>query len=124
MSIMDRTLFEQLAAEAFDLLPDHVVAELDNVAVVVEDRSPDSDRLGEYQGIPQIERSDLDVAPLPDRVVVFMEDVLEECGEAEEDVREEIRRTLWHEIAHHFGWDDEDIEASEVKKGWREEPED
>ncbi|TAK04289.1 metallopeptidase family protein [Patescibacteria group bacterium] len=120
---MTREEFERLAGEAFDLLPEHVIAELDNVAIVIEDESPDGDRLGEYIGVPQVERSDMDVAPLPDKVVLFMEDILDECGDAHEEVREEIRRTLWHEIAHHFGWEDEDIEASEVKKGWREEPE-
>lgn len=122
ISCMTRETFEKLAAEAFDLLPERVVAELDNVAVVIEEESPDGDRLGEYVGVPQVERSDLDVVPLPDQVVLFMEDILDECGEAHEDVREEIRRTLWHEIAHHFGWEDDELEEAEVKKGWREEP--
>lgn len=119
---MTRETFERLAAEAFDLLPAEAVDLLDNVAVVIEDASPDGDRLGEYVGVPQVERSDMDVAPLPDKVVLFMEDILEECGEGHEDAREEIRRTLWHEIAHHFGWEDGELEEAEVKKGWREEP--
>jgi len=100
-----------------DALPQDVVAALDNVVVCVEDDSEDGDKLGEYLGVPRIERLTEDVL-LPDRIVLYQVAIEEECEHDEERVAEEIRRTLWHEIAHHLGWDEDTLEEAEQKRGW------
>ena len=45
--------------------------------------------------------------------------ICEDCGDDPVEIAEEIRRTIWHEIAHHLGWDDDVLEAREAEKGWR-----
>lgn len=116
---MDFAEFERLVADALDALPPDVASQLDNVVFLVEPCSPDGKMLGEYRGVPRVDRSDFDVAPLPDEIILFHQDTVEECGGMESEIKEEIRRTLWHEIAHHLGWDDEKLEETERARGWR-----
>ena len=94
-----------------------MVAQLDNVAFVAEEGDVESP-LGEYTGVPRIERSDFDIAPLPDRIVLYHAAFEEECGGGREEICEEISRALWHEIAHHLGWDDDVLHEAEKKRGW------
>lgn len=117
---MDFARFETLVAEALDALPERVSRELDNVAFCVEPESPDGEMLGEYIGIPRPERLGSDVAPTPDQIILYHADIVDECAGDETEIKEEIRRTLWHEIAHHLGWDDDVLERVEAEKGWRE----
>ncbi len=116
---MDITTFERLVAEVLDAMPERVLAQLDNVAFLVEPRSEDGERLGEYRGVPRVERHDADIAPFPDQIVLYHEDIVDECEGDPAAVREEVERTLWHEIAHHLGWDDDVLHKVETKKGWR-----
>jgi len=114
---MERHLFEQLVAEALDALPDVFLDKLDNVEVVVEDwpsrevvlragvRSA-ADLLGFYHGIPQTKRTHNYGLVLPDRISIYQRPI-EMHSRTTEDVRRMIHRTLRHEIAHHFGIDDE-----------------
>lgn len=110
--------FERLVVAAIDALPDDVANELDNVAFCVEDDCED-DLLGEYIGIPRTERSGDDSGSLPDKIVLYRLAIVDECDGNAADIAEEIRRTLWHEIAHHLGWDDDVLHEIETKKGWR-----
>jgi len=112
--------FEQLVARAIDALPDHVLGALDNVAICVEDDCIEGDRLGEYIGISQIERGNDYAGVLPDKIVLYRLAILDEVGTDPKAIEEEIRRTLWHEIAHHFGWDDDVLHAAEARKGWHQ----
>ena len=92
-----------------------------NVEFVVEERpsiellraeglDPRHDTLyGIYQGIPLPDRSSLDPPLLPDKITIFAEPLLEDFPDPEE-LREEIRLTVLHEIAHYFGMDEEEIE--------------
>lgn len=110
--------FETLVGEALDAIPEELAALIDNCAVVVEDwpapeqladsELPDGETLfGVYEGIDLTARSPLDYSGvLPDRIVVFMGPHLE-VAETEDDLFEEILTTVVHEIAHHFGIDDE-----------------
>lgn len=116
---MTHSQFEQLVAQAIDQLPEHIISMLDNVAVCVEDDSEEGDRLGEYLGISQIERGNEYAGVLPDKIVLYRLAILDEAGEDPKAVEEEIRRTLWHEIAHHFGWQDDVLHEAETRRGWR-----
>ena len=105
---MDRGRFEELVAEALDTVPDELARLIDNCVVLVEDDPPadDPDLLGVYDGTPLTERDSTYTMAVPDRITVFRTPTLEMCGSADEVV-EQVRITVVHEIAHHFGIDDD-----------------
>jgi predicted Zn-dependent protease with MMP-like domain len=108
-------------ARVIDRLPKEFRQRLRNVEIVVEERpskellvaeglDPRHDTLyGLYQGVPLPDRSALDPPMLPDKISIFAEPLLEDFPDPE-DLREEIRLTVLHEIAHYFGMDEEEIE--------------
>ncbi|MEU7695460.1 metallopeptidase family protein [Microbispora hainanensis] len=98
--------FEELVAEALDTIPSDLAKVMDNVVVVVVDDPPEPGLLGLYTGIPLTERGDWYSGVLPDRIEIYRNPTLEIC-ETEDDVVAEVRITVVHEIAHHFGIDDE-----------------
>ena len=99
-------LFEELVADALDLLPDELAAVADNVAVFVEDEHPDDpDLLGLYEGQPLTERGEYGGLVMPDRITIYRLPICDIC-ETAEDVVDEVAVTVVHEIAHHFGIDD------------------
>jgi predicted Zn-dependent protease with MMP-like domain len=104
---MDPERFEDLVSEALDLIPPDLAAAMDNVVVLVADRHPqDPELLGLYEGIALTERDSNYAGALPDTVTIFRESLLEIC-DTEQDVVEEVAITVIHEMAHHFGIDDE-----------------
>ena len=106
---MSREQFEDAVSEALDRIPGDLARMMNNVVVLVEDDPPDgdSDLLGLYEGTPLTERDGWWAAgSLPDRITIFRNPTLAACDTAEEVV-EEVRVTVVHEIAHHFGIDDE-----------------
>ena len=99
--------FEELVADALDEVPEGLLALMDNVVVLVEDRNPEEpDLLGLYEGYALTERGWEYGGALPDRIMVYREAICDICSTAEEVV-EEVTITVVHEIAHHFGIDDE-----------------
>jgi predicted Zn-dependent protease with MMP-like domain len=99
--------FEELVADALDGLPPELSALMDNVAIFVEDESADEpDLLGVYEGIPLTERTSSYVMAVPDRIIVYRLPTLRISADADEVVRQ-VQVTVVHEIAHHFGIDDE-----------------
>jgi len=120
--------FEALVSEALDDLPAFVQERLENVAVIVEDE-PGQDRLeklgygadqtllGLYEGINRVDRSSGYHLVTPDRITLFWRPIIEEVGYGNrEAIREEIRRTVIHEVAHHFGIDDAELERLEQRE--------
>jgi predicted Zn-dependent protease with MMP-like domain len=100
--------FEDQVRAALDELPPHIAAALRNVAVVVEDENPeDRDLLGLYHGVPLPERGDV-AGALPDKISIYRIP-LEEAFPDPEELREEIRITVLHELAHYFGLDEDRI---------------
>ena len=99
--------FEELVADALDSIPPELGRMMDNVAVVVREGSPGSRLLGRYDGIPLTER-DAGYAGMvvPDRITLFRQPILARCAD-DEEVLEQVRITVIHEVAHHFGIDDE-----------------
>jgi predicted Zn-dependent protease with MMP-like domain len=116
---MERKRFEKLVHQAVSELPEEFREKLRNVAVIVEDNPteemleefdiPDDETLfGLYEGTPLTERG-FDAPLHPDRIWIFQEPIEEEC-ETEEDIKEEIKLTIIHEVAHFFGLDDDYLE--------------
>ena len=105
---MSRDRFEELVSEALDLVPEELTRLIDNCVVLVEDDAPadDPDLLGLYDGIPITERDSSYVMAVPDRITIFRNPTLAMC-ESEDEVVEEVGITVVHEIAHHFGIDDD-----------------
>ena len=99
--------FEELVSDALDLIPQELARGMDNVVVLIEARDPeDPDLLGVYQGVALTERDSSYSGELPDAITIFRESVLEVCDTDAEVVRE-VAVTVVHEIAHHFGIDDD-----------------
>jgi predicted Zn-dependent protease with MMP-like domain len=99
--------FEELVGDALDLIPPELARAIDNVVILVEDRNSDEpDLLGLYEGIALTERDTTYAGALPDTITIYRESLLEIC-DTEADVIEEVAITVIHEIAHHFGIDDD-----------------
>ncbi|WP_083516561.1 metallopeptidase family protein [Aeromicrobium erythreum] len=105
---MSEDRFAELVEAAFAQVPQELTALLDNVVLFVEDDAPadDPDLLGLYDGVALTERDTAYGGVLPDRIMIFRRPTLAIC-ETEEEVVEEVGITVVHEIAHHFGIDDE-----------------
>jgi predicted Zn-dependent protease with MMP-like domain len=104
---LGRADFEALVDQALDEIPEEIAGLVQNVVVLVEDDAPsdDPDLLGLYDGVSLTERG-ADHTGLPDRITIFRRPLLAMCEDAEALVRE-VRITVVHEIAHHFGIDDD-----------------
>ncbi|OBJ72376.1 metallopeptidase family protein [Mycobacterium sp. 1274756.6] len=99
--------FEELVAEALDLIPPRLAAALNNVVVLVADRNPDEpDLLGLYEGVALTERDSNYAGSLPDAITIYRDALLDIC-QSEQEVVDEVAITVIHEIAHHFGIDDD-----------------
>ena len=106
---MSRTDFEDAVADALDSLPPDLTQMMSNIVILVEDDPPphEPDLLGLYEGTPLTERGDAWASgSLPDRITLFRHPTLAIC-DTREDVVEEVRISVVHEIAHHFGIDDD-----------------
>ncbi len=108
MLAMSEAEFDDLVGAALDGIPAELAAIMDNVVVLVEGEAPDDDPelLGLYEGTPITERGEWYTGVLPDRITIFRGPILRLC-ETREDVVDEVRVTVVHEVAHHFGIDDE-----------------
>lgn len=111
---MSENDFEAAVSDALNLIPADIARTMDNVAVFIEDdytprpgEDPDMVLLGLYEGVPLTERDSWwDAGSLPDRITIYRQPILDICS-SREDVVEEVAVTVVHEIAHHFGIDDD-----------------
>jgi predicted Zn-dependent protease with MMP-like domain len=94
-----------MVAEALDSLPPELGRVMRNVAVTVDDYGGDGTLLGLYQGVPLTSRTHQYSLALPDRITIFRKAILAMC-DSEDEVVEEVRRTVVHEVGHHFGISD------------------
>lgn len=102
---MTRERFESFVAEAIDSIPAEFADRVVNVAFIVEDDSERGDLLGLYEGIPATRRWRYS-GVLPDRITIYKDPICAMCR-TEEEVREQVRETVVHEVGHYFGIDDE-----------------
>jgi predicted Zn-dependent protease with MMP-like domain len=109
---MDDVDFEQCVQEAVDSLPAELRDYMSNVAIVVEDEPPGGQPLlGLYQGVPMTRRGSWYGAVLPDKISIYRGPLERHYGADRDRLREEIRRVVLHEVAHHFGISDERLRA-------------
>lgn len=115
MVVVSRERFEALVAQALDEIPDDLGELMENVAVLVEDEGEDPDIWGLYDGVPLTDRGDYGGGEMvmPDRIYIYRRPICEGC-DTEAEVVEEVRVTVIHEIAHHFGIEDDRLD----ELGW------
>jgi predicted Zn-dependent protease with MMP-like domain len=118
MNPISQKSFEDLVRQALETLPGEFYERLQNVDVVVEDeptaeqlrtgRVEEGDTLlGLYEGVPLTARENYGFV-LPDKITIFKRPIEEMC-ESPDEVVDEVRVTVMHEIAHHFGMDDHEL---------------
>ena len=98
--------FEELVGEALDSIPEELGRRMDNVVVRVREQPSRPGLLGLYEGIPLTARGEYGGLVMPDRITVYRAPILAVC-ETEADVVEQVKVTVIHEVAHHFGIDDD-----------------
>ena len=104
---MDPQRFDELVSDALDLIPPQLAALMDNVVVLVAERDRDeADLLGLYEGVALTERDSNYAGSLPDTITIYRDALLDVC-DSDDEVVEEVKITVIHEIAHHFGIDDD-----------------
>ncbi len=119
---MDAKSFEALVVEAVESLPEEFQTKLENIDIVIEEdptieqiRSSGEKKsvflLGLYQGVPLSKRTHYYGSVLPDKITIFRNNIERACR-TDEDIKEAIRRTVIHEIAHYFGISDEHMKRS------------
>jgi predicted Zn-dependent protease with MMP-like domain len=98
---IDVEVFEALVADALKTIPEDLRAEMENVAIIIDDESPPGPLFGLYEGIPLTGRRGY-AGVTPDRITLFLATI---CRSARtpEDLAERVRITLLHEVGHHFG---------------------
>lgn len=111
--------FDALITRAMDELPQEYIKGLDNVVILMEDDpTPEQVRkmhlensllLGLYEGVPRTERTAGGFMSLPDRITLFKNQILAVVN-TEEELFEQIKRTLWHEMAHYYGLSHADMD--------------
>lgn len=123
---MDREAFEKLAEEGFLLIPEKFRKRVQNVALLIEDAPSEEIRkqeglsegetlLGLYQGIPATVRGDsYGIGPtIPDTITLFKLPIEEAAAGVPEEVRKIVAETVWHEFAHYFGMDEDEVRFRE-----------
>ncbi len=106
--------FDQLVADALGTLPPELAKEIDNVAIIVEDEAEGRQLFGLFEGIPLTKRGPMSYSGvLPDRITLYQGAICRYCNN-DQEVRQQVRKTVIHELAHHFGISDERL--SEL--GW------
>jgi len=123
---MDRVEFEKLVNEAISNMPEKIQKLLENVEIVIDDwptqnqlqkvgLSNKCSLLGLYEGIPKTKRGAHYANVLPDKITIFQK-VIERIAKDEDNIKRIVEKTVWHEIAHHFGFDEKRVRELEKKK--------
>jgi predicted Zn-dependent protease with MMP-like domain len=115
-----KRFFEKLVKEAVELLPPELRSRLENVAFIVEDESPPQSEeweegqelLGLYHGISQRDRGFWYGNVLPDRIIIYRRP-LERISTNSQNLKENVRQTVFHEVGHYFGFDEENLRRFE-----------
>jgi len=122
---MDRDKFEKLVQEGIEAIPKRFLKKLDNVDIIIEEKptkeqikklklGANSKLFGLYEGVPQTKRGYYSWV-LPDKITIFKEPIEEVCF-SDEKIREKVKKTVWHEIAHHFGMNEREVREAEKRR--------
>lgn len=115
---MEKSNFKKLVQEAMDEMPERFQKKLDNVALVVEDKPTQDQKkragvseggllFGLYHGVPQTKRQHYS-GKLPDKITIF-QDSIEKVAKGQEEIKKRVKKTVAHEFAHHFGFDEAEV---------------
>ena len=126
---MDTKRFESLVQKALDGIPEEFASLLDNIAIFIEPAPsrmllrrmrvrPGSTLFGLYEGVPQTQRTAHYGMVTPDRITIF-QNTIERAASSDEEIEEQVRATILHEIAHHFGIGDARLREIERTRGRR-----
>ena len=99
MFVVTDERFEELATEALQSIPGELAAAMDNVVIIVEDEAVGRNLFGLYEGVPLTKRQR---DTMPDRITLYQTTICSHCT-SEDEVRAQVRKTLIHEVGHHFG---------------------
>jgi len=99
---VDPARFEVMVSEALDGIPVELGELMSNVAVTVQHERGPAGLLGLYQGVPLTRRSSFYAGALPDRITIYRRAICAVCN-SDSEVVEQVRRTVIHEVGHHFG---------------------
>lgn len=123
---MGKSRFEELVTSGIKAIPQEFLDKLDNVAIVIEDEPTFEQRakaglrhgfslFGLYEGVSQLSRGGHYSGVLPDKITIFQNSILR-VSRNEEDVKEIVKNTVWHEIAHHFGMNEQEVRNAEKRR--------
>lgn len=101
MEPIDIDAFETLVADALATIPDQLRAEMENVAIIIDDESPPGPLFGLYEGIPLTKRGQY-AGVNPDRITLYLKTICW-AANSRDDLAARVRVTLLHEVGHHFG---------------------
>ena len=111
---MTRSAFEKLVREVLKSLPKHFKDKLSNIDVVIEEGTGEEEVLGLYEGVSLKDRGEGYSGVLPDKITLFKRALEADCREHGLDLRQEVRDTILHEIAHHFGMTDAHLREADI----------
>lgn len=122
---MTKEEFEEIVKEGIGAVPKRFLEKLNNVDICIEEEATlfqlkklkvkkNSLVFGLYEGIPQIKRRHY-AQVLPDKITIFKKPI-EKIARSEDDIKEIVKNTVWHEIAHHFGMDEKRVRELEKKR--------
>ncbi|OGK33584.1 hypothetical protein A3H80_03490 [Candidatus Roizmanbacteria bacterium RIFCSPLOWO2_02_FULL_37_19] len=116
--MITRDEFEQIIIDSIESLPIQIKNDIDNVEFILEEGdSPGGKLLGFYQGIPQTKRGNNYSFVLPDRIIIFKKTIERYAYYTREELHKIIKRVVWHEIGHYFGYSEKKIR--ELEKKWK-----
>ncbi|MDD5606248.1 MAG: metallopeptidase family protein [Candidatus Pacebacteria bacterium] len=117
-TILSDQEFEKLVKQGIDLIPENILKKLENIEICIEDKylfnKSGSLVLGLYQGIPKIKRWGYGQV-LPDKITIFKKSI-EKIAKDQKDIKKIIAKTVYHEIAHHFGYSEKEVRKLEKKR--------
>lgn len=127
MKKISHDAFEKIVQAGIEAIPEESLRKLENVAIVIEDEPTKEQKrqlhihkgwtlFGLYEGVSQLERGANYSMVLPDKITIFKNPIEAEARD-EADLREIVKNTVWHEIAHHFGMDEDEVEQAEERRG-------
>ncbi len=122
---MTQEKFEEIVKDGIKAIPERFLEKLDNVDIVIEDEPTpyqlsklrvrkSSIIFGLYEGVPQTKRGPYGQV-LPDKITIFKKPI-ERMARTEEEIKEMVKNTVWHEIAHHFGMDEKRVREAEIRR--------
>ncbi|MFA6097696.1 MAG: metallopeptidase family protein [Candidatus Paceibacterota bacterium] len=123
---MNKDEFEKIVAQGIEAIPEEFISKMNNVVIVAQDR-PTAEQMrklkirkgwtlfGLYEGVSQLDRGINYGGVLPDKITIFREPI-EESARSLREIKEIVKDTVWHEVAHHFGFDEKRVRKSEENR--------